>query len=396
MMDCAPDGPAISAIMHVNMTKRSKIAGNRNLVLYMRKYYLLTDGYGRENTHKRVARMSFRVLITTTSFLDTRGGHLELLERSNLDIVTARGPLDSEELMSVAQQLGPFDGALIGEDEFNNAVFEALSPRLRIISRYGAGVEKIDLESAQRHNVVVTNTPGATHEAVAELAFGLLLALVRNIPEENSIVHQGLWRRFTGRELSGKTIGIFGLGGVGQEMSKRSLAFGMRVLVHNTSWSNFHQSFLDNLNSVFSAGIFKNNPPHMQRLEKVEDVLRSADIITLHMNLNKSTEFFLNRRSLGQCRRGVWVINVSRGRLVDQEAMAQALRNGQVGGFAADVLDPHPVTPDNPLLGLPNVILTPHIGARTVESVERQGTAAVNNMLAVLRGDPTGNIVVKS
>ena len=338
--------------------------------------------------------MSFRVLVTTTSFLDTRGAHLELLDRSGLDIVTARGPLSAAELRSVAVQQGPFDGALVGEDEFNESVFDAFGSQFRVLSRYGAGVEKIDLEGAQRRGIVVTNTPGATHEAVAELAFGLLLSLVRNIPEENSIVHQGLWRRFTGRELSGKTLGVFGLGGVGQEVSKRAMAFGMKVLVHNTSWSGFHQSFMDQVNRIFGSDMFRNTSPQMSRLDKVEDVLRQADVLTLHMNLNKNTEFFLNRRTLSQCRRGVWVINVSRGRLVDQEAMAQALRNGQVGGFAADVLDPHPVTNDNPLLGIPNVLLTPHIGARTIESVERQGIAALNNMLAVLKGETLTNVVM--
>lgn len=338
--------------------------------------------------------MAYRVLITTTSFLDTRGGHLELLDRSGLDVTTARGPLSALELKAFVEQHGSFEGCLVGEDEFSESVFEAFGPALKVISRYGAGVDKIDLEAARRHGVTVTNTPGATHEAVAELAFGLLLSLVRSVPEENSIVHQGLWRRFTGRELSGKTIGIFGLGGVGQEMSKRALAFGMTVLVHNTSWSGFHQAFLEESNKVFSSDLFRNSSPQMMRMERVEDVLRQSDIITLHMNLNKGTEFFLNKRTLNQCKRGVWIINVSRGRLVDQEALAQAIRNGQVSGFGADVLDPHPVTHDNPLLGLPNVLLTPHIGARTVESVERQGIAALNNMIAVLKSEPVSNVVV--
>ncbi|NMC62348.1 MAG: hypothetical protein GYA55_04200, partial [SAR324 cluster bacterium] len=248
--------------------------------------------------------MSFRVLITTTSFLETRGGHIELLERSGLDIVTARGPLNSASLIALIEQQGPFEGALVGEDEFTNDVFEALGESFKVLSRYGAGVDKIDLESARRHGVTVTNTPGATHEAVAELAFGLLLGLVRSIPEENSIVHQGLWRRFTGRELSGKTIGVFGLGGVGQEMSKRALAFGMKVLVHNTSWSSFHQSFVEESNRIFSSSLFKNRDPQISRLERIEDVLRQSDVLTLHMNLNKNTEFFINRRTLSHCKRG--------------------------------------------------------------------------------------------
>ena len=337
--------------------------------------------------------MTFKILVTTTSFLDTRGEHLDLMSRSDIDVVTARGPLSASELVTVLGLHGPFDGCLAGEDDFNEEVLSRYAPNLKVISRYGAGVEKIDLDAAARYNVTVTNTPGATHEAVAELAFGLLLGMVRSIPEENSIVHQGQWKRYTGRELCGKTIGVFGLGGVGQEMCKRALAFGMKVLVHNTSWSGFHQGFMDEANRVFSSELFRNTGPSVSRVERSEDVFRQADFLTLHMNLNKSTEYFLNRRTLSMCKRGVFVINVSRGRLIDQEAMASALRNGQVAGFAADVLDPHPVTPDNPLLGLQGVLLTPHIGARTVESVERQGIAALNNMLGVLKGEEVPNVV---
>lgn len=337
--------------------------------------------------------MSHRVLITTTSFLETRGVHLDLLNHSELTITTARGPLSESSLLEVINQHGPFDGALIGEDEFNANVLKRFAPSLKVISRYGAGVDKIDLETAKELGIAITNTPGATHEAVSELAFGLLLSVVRSIPEENSIVHQGLWKRYTGRELLGKTIGVFGLGGVGQEMSKRALAFGMRVLVHNTSWSSWHQTFLERMNSIFGQEIFGRAATSITRCDRVEEVLHQADFITLHMNLNKGTEYFLNRRTLSQCKRGVFVINVSRGKLIDQEAMAAALRTGQVGGFGADVLDPHPVTPENPLLGIPNVVLTPHIGARTVESVERQGIAALKNMLAALNGEAVPNLV---
>jgi D-3-phosphoglycerate dehydrogenase len=185
--------------------------------------------------------------------------------------------------------------------------------------------------------------------------------------------------------LAGKTLGILGFGRVGKEVAKRAMAFGMNVRVFNTSWSQQHSAYLDELTQVFSHPIFSEYRPTVQRAPKDEDLFPHVDVMSVHMSLTRDNQHFLNRRRLMMCRRGVYIVNVSRGALVDQRAMADLVRSGHVAGYGADVLDPEPVQPDNPLVGLANVHLTPHVGSRTFESVIRQGSAAVDNLIAALK-----------
>jgi len=287
-------------------------------------------------------------------------------------------------LLELLDKIGPFDGFLVGEDFFSAKVLEKMSPRAKVISRYGVGLDKIDLEAAERLGIKVLNTPGVNHTTVAEHTFGLLLSALRHIPEHNEIVHKGQWKRLTGIELAGKTLGILGFGRVGKEVAKRAMCFGMKVIIYNSSWSAEHNRYLDRLRAVFSDEVFEEYPPQVSRTQSVEEVLSSSDILSLNMNLTKHNLQFLNSRRLSMCKRGVIIVNVSQGNLIDQYALADAIRSGQVAAFAADVLYPEPVEPTNPLLGLPYVHLTPHIGSRTVDSVIRQGLAAVKNLRSVL------------
>jgi D-3-phosphoglycerate dehydrogenase len=163
------------------------------------------------------------------------------------------------------------------------------------------------------------------------------------------------------------------------------MAFGVHVSIYNSSWSAEQQGYVDALRSAYSDPIFAELPTSIVRLATPEEVLRVSDIISLNMNLTKQNSNFLNTRRLQSCKRGAYVINVSRGGLVDQRALADALKSGQIRGFGADVIEPEPINADNPLAGAPNVIITPHVGSRTVESIARQGLAAVRNLVGTLR-----------
>ena len=330
--------------------------------------------------------MTYTVLVSTSSFIDTPGAHVTKLQEAGFEIIKARGPLNSEQLLSYIGDGNRFDAFICGEDDFNAAVLQAAAPKAKVISKYGVGLDKIDLAEAERLGIKVTNTPGVNHTTVTELTFGLLLSLTRHIPEQNALVHKCEWRRHTGRELAGKTFGILGFGRVGKEVAKRAMAFGMNVRVFNTSWSQQHASYLDDLTQVFSHGLFSEYRPVIQRAPKDEDLFPHADVISVHMSLTRDNQYFLNRRRLSLCKRGVYIVNVSRGALVDQRALADFVRSGHVAGYGADVLDPEPVQSDNPLLGLSNVHLTPHVGSRTYESVVRQGSAAVDNLINSLKG----------
>jgi D-3-phosphoglycerate dehydrogenase len=217
----------------------------------------------------------------------------------------------------------------------------------------------------------VTYTPGVNEVTVAEHVFGLMIGLARNIPQENELVKKGQWKRITGRELWGKTLAIMGMGRTGKQVAKRALAFEMRVLGCDPIWDDpFCRQY------------------EVKRCHMAEEFLPLADFVTLHMNLTEENRHFINRDRLDMMKPTAYLINCSRGALVDTADLVQALKSRKIAGYAADVLEHEPIKPADPFItsGLENIILTPHIGSRTHESVVRQATMAVKNLVAVLAG----------
>ena len=309
-----------------------------------------------------------RVLLSTTSFQDTPGAHHDLLAKAGFEIVRERGPLPEARMLELA---GQFDAYLCGDDAFTRAVIQKALPRLKVISKYGIGLDKIDVKAATELRVPVLFTPGVNHTTVAEHTFALLLAAVRNVVLEANHVAQGRWTRVTGTELFGKTLAVVGLGRIGKEVAVRARAFGMGVLGYDVYWD---QEF------ARQHGI--------SRVESLEDLLRAADVITLHTSLTPQTRHLINSGNIGLLRHGAVIVNCARGELVELGALVGALKSKSILAYAADVLDEEPPPPDYPLLGLPNVVLTPHIGSRTFESVQRQATCAVENLTRFLAGKP--------
>lgn len=308
-----------------------------------------------------------RILITTTSFQDTPGKHHDLVNDAAFDIQRARGPLPEKEILAL---VGPYDGILCGDDAFTRRVLEKCLPRLRVLSKYGIGIDKIDLAAATDLKIPVCFCPGVNHGAVAEHTFGLLLALTRSIPAQDATVKKGEWKRLTGRELAGKTMGILGLGRIGKEVARRALAFEMKVCAFDLYWD---EAF------AMRHGV--------ERKAAAEDVLRASDVVSLHMNLTDENREFLDAKRLALLKQGAYVLNCARGALVNQADVAAALRSGQLGGYGADVFEPEPIGKSNPLLGAPNAVLTPHVASRTYETVERQATMAAENLIRVMRGE---------
>lgn len=308
-----------------------------------------------------------KILITTTSFQDTPGAHHDLIASSGLEIDRQRGPLPEYEMLNL---VGGYDGIICGDDAFTRQVLEKCLPRLKVLSKYGIGLDKIDVDAATELKIPVTFCPGVNHVTVAEHTFGLILSLARNIPLENALVKQGEWKRITGHEIAGMTIGILGLGRIGKEVAKRARAFEMEVVAFDTYWD---EAFAKE-NAVTKAA-------------SAEAVLPVADIISLHMNLTDENREFVNAVRIRMMKKGVYLVNPSRGALVNQADLAAALTDGHVAGYAADVLEPEPPTPDNPLLKCKNAVITPHIGSRTFESVQRQAIMAAKNLLRVLNGE---------
>ena len=317
---------------------------------------------------KRRMASTTRILITTTSYQDNPGEHHTLLEEAKYEIVRGRGPLNEEATLEL---VGEVDGMICGDDVITRKVMEAALPRLRVISKYGIGVDKIDIQAATELGLPVLFTPGVNHTTVAEHTFLLILCLVKNLIEEAGHTAAGRWVRVTGSEIMGKRLGIIGLGRIGKEVALRARAFGMEVMAYDIFWDE-----------SFAAH------HEVERAESMEAIFRRADIISLHTNLTDETRGMINEETIGIMREGVLLINCSRGEVIEIDAMVQALESGKVGGYGADVLDREPPPADHPLLGANNCLVTPHIASRTYESVERQAVMSTRNLILALRGEP--------
>lgn len=308
-----------------------------------------------------------RVLITTTSFQDTPGEHHKLLAEAGWELVTARGPLSEEAMYDLA---GEVDAFICGDDLITRRVMEKGQPQLKIISKYGIGVDKIDVAAATELGIPVLFTPGVNHTTVAEHAFLLMLSLAKHMPYHLEGTRAGSWKRKTGTEIMGKTIGIMGMGRIGREVAVRAKAFGMRVAGYDLYWD---AAFAE------EHGVY--------RAEDVERLFGMADIISLHVNLNAETRDLVRKETLAGMKKGVWIINCARGEIVRVRDLLEALEEGRVGGYATDVLDEEPPSADHPLLRHANCIVTPHIGSRTFESVQRQAVKAVTNLQLAFNGE---------
>ena len=314
--------------------------------------------------------MSKRVLLTTTSFQDTPGTHQDLLNSQDWEVVRARGPLSEAEMLELA---GDFDAFLCGDDAITAAVIDKSLPRLQTISKYGIGLDKINVDYATEKKIPVLFTPGVNHTTVAEHTFGLLLGITKDIQSNAVAVQNGEWvagwKKPVGNEIMGKTIGILGLGRIGKEVAIRAKAFGMEIIAFDPY---FDEAFGEQYG--------------VKRCANMDEVLHNSDVVSLHCFLTKETEDMINASKIAEMRDNVVVINCARGELVNTHDMAAALKSGKVGGYGADVLDAEPPAPDHVLIGAPNCIITSHIGSRTHESVQRQANRCLNNLINFLAG----------
>ena len=245
------------------------------------------------------------------------------------------------------------------------------APRLRMVSILGTGTDNVDLVAASRRGIVVTNTPGVGAPSVAELTFGLLLAVARGIVMGDSALRTGGWVHTEGPELEGKTLGVLGLGAIGERVARLGLGFGMRVI----AWS------------------YRMTRARAERLGVTLVSRRScsqrADVVSVHLRNTAEARGFVGRAELARMKPTAILLNTARAGLVDQEALVEALREGRLGGAGLDVYLEEPLPPErNPFLSFPNVVLTPHAGAVTREAGARSRAMPVDNIIAFLEGRP--------
>lgn len=317
--------------------------------------------------------MSEKVLITARSLYDVMAGAREKLTDAGYEIVTPRPgqtltPDQFKELVKDAVAI------ILGLEECTAEIIQA-GRKLKVISRFGVGMDNVDIPAATARGIPVTGTPGANNVSVAELTMGFILALARRIPQHDREVRAGEWERFTGTEVSGATLGIVGLGAVGRDVARRALCFGMEVLYYDPAPP--------------PAEFLSQTPVTAVPLEKL---LATSDFVTLHLPLTPETHHLIDDRALRLMKPTAYLINTARGGIVDEQALYDALSNGRLAGAAFDAFAQEPPIA-SPLLGLDNFIASPHAGAATAQAIHRMGAMAVENVLSVLRGERPAGLV---
>ncbi len=294
---------------------------------------------------------------------------LEKAQDAEYDMITG---LSADELLAIIPQ---YDALIVRSGTKVDAALLQAAANLKVVGRAGMGVDNIDISAATIAGIIVMNTPGANSMATAEQTMALMLALNRHIPQAYISLQEGEWKRssYVGSELFNKTLGIIGFGRIGRLVAERALAFGLEILAYDPFVSE---------EVARDLGV---------TLVDLEDLLPEADIITLHTTLLPETENVINAETIGLMKDGVMLINVARGKLIDENALAEGLKNGKIKAAAIDVYRQEPPLPDNPLLALPNVIATPHLGASTLEAQRQVATQIVNQVLAALRGTDFAN-----
>lgn len=269
------------------------------------------------------------------------------------------------------QSIENYDALIVRSRTRVTAEVFGAAKRLKVVGRAGVGVDNIDLEAAKSHGVTVVNAPTSTSLAVAELTFGLMLALIREIPRADDGMKQGKWLKkdLSGVEMYGKTLGIIGIGRIGAEVSKRAAIFGMNILAFDPL--------------VPEEDIRQ----HWAKPVGLDELYAQSDFITLHLPLKPETRSLLDEQAFGRMKRGVRIVCAARGGIVDEAALLTALDSGQVSGAALDVFETEPPG-ETSLVRHPRVIATPHIGAQTAEAQARAAEDIAGEVLAALNGEP--------
>jgi D-3-phosphoglycerate dehydrogenase len=298
----------------------------------------------------------------------------EPIAQAGIELLRERFDVDVEPDGDLAETIGDYDAIIIRSATQLTADLIARADRLKAIGRAGVGVDNVDLAAASKRGIVVANAPESTVISAAEHTLGLLLALTRQIPQAHGLLKDGRWERsqFGGLELADKTLGLIGFGRIGQQVARRARGFEMRVCAFDpyVAPERFRE-----------LGV--------ERAESLQDLLADADFVSLHATLTPETRGLIGKEELRAMKDGVRIVNVARGELVDEDALATALEGGTVAGAALDVFAEEPY--DGPLLRFPNVVATPHLAASTQEAQDRAGVIVAEQVAAALEGGVVTN-----
>lgn len=310
------------------------------------------------------------VLLSAPYLIPIRDRIRPFLESYGVELLVAPvvERLNEPDLLEFA---GQFDGALCGDDQYTARVLEACAPRLKVISKWGTGIDSIDQAAAARLGIMVGRTPNAFTLPVADAVFGYMIEFCRHLAQMDRAMKGGVWEKIPGRSLSECTLGVVGVGTIGKMVLRRGRAFGMRLIGND---------------------IVEIAPDFVRETElqvaPLEQLLEQSDFVSLHTDLNPTSYHLINRRTLAHMRAGAYLINTARGPVVEEAALVEALQGGKIAGAALDVFEVEPLPKESPLLGMSNVLLAPHNSNSSPAAWQRVHQNTLRNLLAGLGMTP--------
>ena len=307
----------------------------------------------------------YKVLIGEPS-VGNYSNALDILKKEGCEVIKPEPAVPYIKEKDLLKMIKGVDAIITGGDEITARVIEA-ADKLKVIAKHGVGVDKIDIEAAARKNIAIALAPCSN--AVADLTFGLIICLARRIIEMNALVKSGGWEHPLGVEVSGKSLGLVGVGRIGQAVITRAKGFEMRVLGYDTHQDN---KLAERLGFKYTS---------------LDEVLRKADFLSLHTPLTEETRGLISKEKLGLMKPTVYIINTARAQIIDEEALYEALKEKKIAGYAVDVYTQAPPAKDAPFFELDNVITTPWAASETWETVRDMELTCVENILRVFRGE---------
>ena len=295
-----------------------------------------------------------------------------LFEHYGIDLIVpeVHERMEEDQLLPYAGQV---DGAVCGDDRFTARVLENYAPRLKVISKWGTGIDSIDRQAAARLGIQVRNTPNAFTLPVADSVLGYMLTFARRLPWMDKHMKSGVWDKIPGRSLSECTLGVIGLGNIGKAVIRRARAFGTRILGSD-------------IIPIAPDFILENNV----EMTSLQDLMQRADFISVNCDLNPTSYHLINAESLSWCKPSAVLINMARGPIVDEAALVAALQSGQIAGAAMDVYEQEPLPANSPLCSMENVLLAPHNGNSSPSAWDRVHWNTLRNLIDGLGLDPAG------
>lgn len=311
--------------------------------------------------------MKKKILIASTNFSKYCQEAKTLLEENDFEIIenTLGRPLAFEDLKPLVSDIF---GVIAGVDEWNESLF-SLAPNLKVLTRFGVGIDNFDLESAKAHGVQACHARAMNANSVAESAVAMILNAMKGIPHLVDTLRQGEWERFMGREIIGKKVGLLGFGAIAQSVAKKLGGFDVELYAYD-KYPNMEAA----------------ERLHVQMID-AQTLLRSCDIVSMHLPSIPDTFHFMNKETFGMMKDGAFFVNTARGAVVDESALLEAVKENKLCGVSLDVYEEEPAKASNPLLHLDNVFCTPHTAAESYETYNRVSLCCVNQILAVSRGE---------